>query len=144
MLVLPTYSLLSLCGFLDSLTGSINMAHITKGFLLHTDKHGCLVPGCHLIDKTINQNEQDVLPFKIHPNPVKGQLYILSRISSNEKHIIKIYDMNGVEIFRSLIDPVESDQYIVTLPSDINSGIHVLLIENSEGKKVFTQTIVVQ
>jgi hypothetical protein len=50
------------------------------GWILMTDKYGCLVSGCQLISSSENSPERDVLissPMKIYPNPTTNFINVL-------------------------------------------------------------------
>ena len=129
-----------------AMIGTFSDWHLKKfrSFLLHVDKEGCLIPGC---DDTISASDivdKKEKPFKIYPNPVGDQMYILSHIASQDRHAVVFYDMNGVVAHKSYIAPEVGGQYIVFLPSSFVSGMYVMHIQNADGQTIFSEKIVKQ
>jgi hypothetical protein len=66
-----------------------------QGWLLKLDKHGCLVPGCHLSD-TAEETNPPAASISIYPNPTSNYLnfYVQAPINVNDANI-RIVDSNG-------------------------------------------------
>ncbi len=85
---------LIVCG--QSVDYQDNAIYPQQGWLLKLDKHGCLVPGCHLTDDT----EESILQaasINIYPNPTSDYLnfYIHAPNRVNDDATIRIIDSNG-------------------------------------------------
>jgi len=105
-------------------------------YLIKTDSFGCLIPGCHLLVKTDNQDNfrQEEL-FDMYPNPVKNNLLILLSKLSADTGILSIYNINGLLIKKLNIKPDRGVQYIIKLP-ELIPGTYFINIEGQEYKWV--------
>ncbi len=67
---------------------------LTNAWLIKTDEHGCLVPGCHLTDSV--ELPEDLIVIELYPNPTSDYLniYYKQNILSNDAHF-QIVNMNG-------------------------------------------------
>lgn len=51
-------------------------------WLMKVDEHGCLVPGCHIIDD-VSEEEKEPIQIKLYPNPTTDFLNVFIREQSN-------------------------------------------------------------
>jgi hypothetical protein len=71
------------------------------GWLLMTDRFGCLVPGCQLISSTEESNEKSTLlssPMKIYPNPTSDFLNVLITTKLPGSAILHLVNASGQEV----------------------------------------------
>jgi hypothetical protein len=115
-----------------------------KGWLLHLDKDGCLVPGCGEFVKVENVINGKEKPFKIYPNPINEKFYLLSRISYNEKFTFTLFNLDGLKIKEAKIQPEAGVQYIFMIPDDIISGTYILSMSNEKGKLIQEEKLIIQ
>jgi hypothetical protein len=104
-----------------------------KGWLLHLDSEGCLVPGCDKVVSNKDIHSGVEKPFAIYPNPtVSNRLYFLSRISDQSKFNIELADLSGRVLHTSQFNPLQGTQYIMELPSELGNGEYILKIQGKE------------
>jgi len=114
-------------------------------WILHLDKDGCLVPGCNLInvlgqDLQTNVNEDR---FSIFPNPAVEDIYLLSKMSSNENFLIQLVSNAGSIIKKALFVPEKGFQY--TLPLDnIFPGMYHLIFTDPQTMQSESHTFIKQ
>ena len=83
-----------------------------QAWLLKLDKHGCLVPGCHLTDGA-GGTEQAEIELAIYPNPAVDYLNFQLRGGGfGKKGSFRIVNMDG-EIVREFTEGQAGDTYIV-------------------------------
>jgi hypothetical protein len=66
-----------------------------QGWLVKTDEHGCLVPGCHL---SVEEFEEQNGYFKLGPNPASSQGYLnvfYSEVQPLEQAVLTIINALG-------------------------------------------------
>ena len=104
--------------------------NIVKGWLLHLDSEGCLIPGC---DKVVNNTDIQSgkeKAFSIYPNPiVSSHLYLLSRIEDPLNFNIDLIDLSGRVMHTSHFKPQQGTQYFMELPSELGNGEYILKIQ---------------
>ncbi|MBK7811525.1 MAG: T9SS type A sorting domain-containing protein [Saprospiraceae bacterium] len=126
------YNTLVVCGRVSD--GSDAMI---KGWLLHLDSEGCLVPGC---DKVVNSTDIQTgkeKAFTVYPNPiVSGHLNLLSRISDQSKFTIELNDLSGKVLHTSHFNPHQGTQYLMQLPNDLLKGEYLLKIQGKAYNQV--------
>ncbi len=120
------------------------LEQVVKGWLLHLDKDGCLVPGCGEIVKNENIQSGKEKAFKIYPNPVQDKFYILSRIASNDNYKISICNLQGKKIKETKIKPEVGVQYIFMIPDDLLSGTYIFNISDLKGKLIQEEKLIIQ
>ncbi|MFK7773919.1 MAG: T9SS type A sorting domain-containing protein [Saprospiraceae bacterium] len=131
-------SSLLLCGQSVDLLGDFPQ----QGWLLKLDKHGCLVPGCHLDTSTENPLSIIQATVKIYPNPTRDYLNVYYK-SKREKRegIFRLVDMQGTVIL-SFIATQNDTTYMIDLEK-YSSGIYFLqYLEN--GQLSQTEKIIIQ
>ena len=114
-------------------TGVFGLGHVWQ---VKLDQHGCLEPGCHLIEDTIDNVVQIIglqNSLTVFPNPVKDKLYISG--IANET-LVEVFSVDGRKLSEVVIN---SD---TSLTFNLNNGIYLLKMF-SEGKTI-TKKIVVQ
>ncbi|MBK6351945.1 MAG: T9SS type A sorting domain-containing protein [Saprospiraceae bacterium] len=126
------YNTLVVCGRVGD-----GLDQVTRGWLLHLDSEGCLVPGC---DKAVSNSDihsGKVKAFSVYPNPlVSSHLFLLSKISDQSKFNIELIDISGKVLHTSHFNPQQGAQYIIELPSEFDNGDYILKIQG----KNFQQT----
>ncbi len=110
-------------------------------WLLHVDSSGCLVPGCDKLVKTSDLNIVRKNTVEIYPNPVQDKLYILSRMNSYGSVRMNLHNLKGDIILQNKILLKEGVQYIVDIPTSLNSGIYVLSMIDDKGKVLFEEKV---
>jgi len=106
---------------------------VTRGWLLHLDSEGCLVPGCDKIvsNKDIHSDKEKA--FIIYPNPiVSSHLYLLSKIGDQSKVILELFDLSGKVLHTSHFNPQLGTQYFIEIPTDLPNGEYILKIQGKE------------
>lgn len=136
----PTsFNTIVVCGRVsDTLDRSI------KGWLLHLDKDGCLVPGCSEFVKNEDIQSGKEKAFKLYPNPVLGKFYLLSRISLNEELRFSIINLQGQKLKDTKIKPEVGVQYIFRIPDDLLSGNYILNISDQKGRLIQAEKLIIQ
>ncbi|MDQ3141764.1 MAG: T9SS type A sorting domain-containing protein [Bacteroidota bacterium] len=126
------YNTLVVCGRVsDRADGMI------KGWLLHLDSEGCLVPGCDKVVSNADIHSGKEKAFTVYPNPiVSDHLYLLSRISDQSKFTLELIDLSGKVLHSTHFNPQQGTQYFMQLPSDLLGGEYVLKIQGKEYKQV--------
>ncbi|MFD1553588.1 hypothetical protein DNU06_16050 [Putridiphycobacter roseus] len=101
------------------------------GWLVKTDKHGCLVPGCEEFDTAGKPpvKPKSEIGLKIFPNPANDELYIYyaSQIA-HENVIAYLYNVNG-QIVKQWAITSNYTTYMLDV-SSFSKGIYVLKIAN--------------
>ncbi len=106
---------------------------VIKGWLLHLDSEGCLVPGCDKVVGNADIHSGKEKAFSINPNPiVSGDLYILSRISDQSKFTLELIDLSGKVLHSTHFNPQQGTQYFMQLPAELLSGEYLLKIQGNE------------
>lgn len=122
------YNTLVVCGRVGD-----GQDQVTRGWLLHLDSEGCLVPGCNKIvsNKDIHSGKEKA--FAIYPNPlVSSHLYLLSRIGDQSKVILELFDLSGKVLHTSHFNPQLGTQYFIEIPTDLPNGEYILKIQGKE------------
>ena len=103
---------LILCG--ESRDGTNETLPPQQGWLLKLDKHGCLIPGCHLTDGA-EEIEGVEIELAIYPNPAVDYLNFQLRGGGfGKKGSFRIVNMDG-EIVREFTEGQAGDTYIVPM-----------------------------
>jgi len=106
------------------------------GWVIKTDEHGCIVPGCHV---GVLENEATAA-FKLYPNPARDivNLY-LETDQSRPRGTITIHDLQGREV-KNFPAPQNETTYIIDI-SMLPAGLYV--VSYSDGEVRFTERLVV-
>lgn len=107
-------------------------------WLLKTDKHGCLVPGCHLSD-AIDPSQEDLGRVKTFPNPTSDHLYVDYQADRPRAVQVRLLDLEG-RLVRQTQGKDQSVTYIF-LVADLPAGIYLLQVE-VEGRVVYGEKVV--
>ncbi len=126
--------------------GAINdkVSRKIRPWVLHLDSDGCLVPGCN----TVSTNEENITAsnkdyFKIYPNPVSKELYLLSTITSNDPVNISVVSNDGIVLKMRDFNPLKGYQYLLPV-SDLASGIYHLILTNPKTNQTESHTFIRQ
>lgn len=129
------YNTLVVCGRVSD--GSDGMI---KGWLLHLDSEGCLVPGCGKVVNNTDIESGKEKSFNIYPNPiVSSYLCLLSNIGDPSKFNIEIKDLSGRTFHTTFFNPQQGSQYIMELPANLPNGEYILHIQGkgySQAEKI--------
>ena len=102
-----------------------------RSWLLQTDTHGCIIPGCEKIVSTKDIQEGKARAFELYPNPVvNDRIYLISRVSTEDKARISIIDLQGKLIKSMSLQLEEGVQYLIDLPQEIQAGEYIFRIES--------------
>ena len=104
-------------------------------WLVKTDRHGCIVPGCQEEVSTMQLPPEEA-HILLWPNPASDWLYVFQK--AEERHIYHILDMNGRIIRR--FEGSMPDETLMIDVSGLKPGSYVLTVETESGKsarKVF-------
>lgn len=100
-----------------------------KGWLLHVDADGCLVPGCNDKVNTMDQKMEVKTAFKIYHNPNNPKMvYILSEVETSDNYELRLLDIQGHPIKSTTLRPYKGMQYILELEQSLQSGTYVVQI----------------
>jgi hypothetical protein len=89
------------------------------------------------IPKYVSVNSNEAIQFSIFPNPCKEILHIAS--TSNQNITAKLYDSSG----RLVLHQTGHEKYTLHI-KDLKSSIYLMIIEDSAGKILKTEKIIVQ
>ncbi len=122
---------------MGGIAGDRDQNYAVRAWLLHLDSDGCLVPGCNTVISTNDIISKKEKAFVAYPNPSSsGKIYLLSRISSNEKYNLSLLNLQGIEIYKSEFLPMEGAQYFIDIPEKINPGEYILQIKNKSNVQI--------
>lgn len=122
------YNTLVVCGRVGD-----GQDQVTRGWLLHLDSEGCLVPGCDKVVDTKDIHSGNGKAFEIYPSPiVSNHLYLLSRIGDQSKVILELFDLSGKVLHSSHFYPQLGSQYFMEVPTDLRNGEYILNIRGKE------------
>ncbi len=111
---------------------------LQQAWIVKVDQHGCLVPGCHLIDDV--ESPQIDVQISLYPNPTRDYLNIFYYHPNHRgKVTYQIVDIQG-RVLRSFERSRNNITHMISL-GDLVSGQYFLRLENEEGK-VVTRTFV--
>jgi hypothetical protein len=93
---------------------------LQRAWIVKTDEHGCVVPGCHLVSSTIDL-QKDPFQLKLYPNPV----------SASSGGYLNVYfyhpDLQGEAIFQ-LTDA--SGKVCLSFKSSLGDVTHMVPMSN--------------
>lgn len=120
------YNTIAICG-----VASDRINEKLRSWLLQTDTHGCIIPGCEKIVSTKDIQEGKARAFELYPNPViNDRIYLISRVSTEDKARISIIDLQGKLIKSMSLQLEEGVQYLIDLPQEIQAGEYIFRIES--------------
>jgi hypothetical protein len=113
-----------------------------RGWLLKLDKHGCLVPGCHLDTSTDDPLSITQTIVKIYPNPTSDYLNVYYRNKTGKgEGLFQLVDIQGRVVF-SFGATQRDTTYMIDL-GNYSSGIYFLQYLE-DGRLSKTEKIVIQ
>jgi hypothetical protein len=122
---------------MGGIAGDRDQNYAVRAWLLHLDSDGCLVPGCNTTINTKDIIDKKDKAFVVYPNPSSsGKIYLLSRISSNEKYNLSLLNLQGIEIYKNEFLPMEGAQYFIEIPEKIKPGEYILQIKNKSNVQI--------
>lgn len=122
---------------MGGIAGDRDQNYAVRAWLLHLDSDGCLVPGCNTTINTKDIIDKKDKAFVVYPNPSSsGKIYLLSRISFNEKYNLSLLNLQGKEIYKTEFLPMEGGQYFLDIPEKIKPGEYILQIKNKSNVQI--------
>ncbi len=110
---------------------------VIKGWLLHLDSDGCLIPNCGKKVNVEDIKSGNEKAFRMYPNPVMNDcINILSHVSENDESKIELMTIDGRLIKSTKFRPSEQMQYVLELDSDIPSGNYLIKINGRNYSQV--------
>ena len=124
------------------------------GWLVKTDKHGCLVPGCEIYDNVIpidttifviDTNNTDTTqtttpPNMLYPNPATTELYYYHQGSSASPFNVFIYDLQG-QVVQQFTVSGNNITYIIDI-SQLASAIYIFKVISDSGEVIMSEKFV--
>ena len=111
-----------MAGYSNAQTGGA----FQQGYIVKTDEHGCVVPGCHIIEEdtttTINLLSEVKMTLKLYPNPTPDVLNIFFRYPQAARGIFRIIDVEG-KVVRTFNGTAEEVTHVVSL-DDLVDGVY--------------------
>ena len=111
-------------------SGLSGLGHV---WLVKLDQHGCLEPGCHLIEDTTDNIVQIIglqNSLKVFPNPVRDnftlQIELPPEFSPPSSSVIKIIDMNGREVKQIQLNNIGHQHTEQINVSELATGAYTL------------------
>ncbi|MDX1349854.1 MAG: T9SS type A sorting domain-containing protein [Putridiphycobacter sp.] len=113
------------------------------GWLVKTDKHGCLVPGCEQYDGLdIPENKKPEIGLKLYPNPASNELYVYYASGNhNANNQVTLYNLQGQAILNFAL-ATNNTTYMVDV-SQLPKGVYVLQVTD-EISVLKTEKVVVE
>ncbi len=94
---------------------------------------------CKDVEVILTDTEEKSITSKriqINNHPAGNVIYFLSQFNEINNYLLKIFDLQGREIFQYSFQPVSGKQYIVEIPEQLSSGIYTLGVFDENGKMV--------
>ncbi|PZE15783.1 hypothetical protein DNU06_16045, partial [Putridiphycobacter roseus] len=113
------------------------------GWLLKTDKHGCLVPGCEQFDDlSVAETGLPQIGLKLYPNPASNELYVYY---ANANHLqstqATLFNSQGQQVMQFSVN-TNNTTYMIDV-SKFAKGLYVLQV--SDGNSVLkTEKLVLE
>jgi len=112
------------------------------GWLVKTDKHGCLVPGCEEYDDlNVSQTDLPEIGLKVYPNPASKELYVYYSNPIHSKKVnASLYNSNGQEVlsfnmstnnttYMLDVTTLLKGIYFLKVSSDVSQGVEKIIVE---------------
>ncbi|MDX1349837.1 MAG: T9SS type A sorting domain-containing protein [Putridiphycobacter sp.] len=103
------------------------------GWLVKTDKHGCIVPGCEQFDGlSVSETELPEIGLSVFPNPANNELFVYyaNGNHSNLTHAV-LFNIQGQQVMQF---PITSNNTTYMLDvSSLAKGVYVLQVADSSG-----------
>jgi len=113
------------------------------GWLVKTDKHGCLVPGCEQFDGlSIGDLEVPEIGLSLYPNPANNELFVYYANSNhNNSTEAALFNIQGQQVMQF---PISSNNTTYMLDvSNLGKGVYVLQVADNSGL-LKTEKVVVE
>lgn len=133
-----------LCG--DSSDGTSEQLPYQQGWLLKVDQHGCLVPGCHLLDTDTEETDiPNPMRLTVHPNPVVDYLNFQFRglTTPLRDGWVRLYDTNGrvvASVELSIVQP--GDTFVLPI-YERAAGHYLLRYESADGNTNISKSVII-
>lgn len=101
---------------------------LQQGWLLKVDEHGCLVPGCHLLDATEDlYPAKETLYLQLYPNPATTHVYAIldTPTPTQADQQLRLLDMQGRVVQSWPVQP-QADLTHVLPVGHLQNGVYVL------------------
>ncbi|MBK7340485.1 MAG: T9SS type A sorting domain-containing protein [Saprospiraceae bacterium] len=140
----PSYHIAQSPGGGILVVGSIHDERIGKirAYMMYLDEEGCLVPGCNETTSSEQVEKNRERFFRIHPNPVSDQLYLLSHYEGEEVIHLNFYTIDGVLVCSRSYHNRKYDQVFWSL-DDLNTGSYVIQITDHKGRVLQTEKLII-
>lgn len=113
-----------------------------QAWLLKLDGHGCLIPGCHLLDD-VDENVVSPLQLAIYPNPTSDYLnFQLQNDQPIKGSQFRIVDMDGSVVRSFQVDTQTNDLYITPV-WNWAEGMYLLQFLGGDGNMVISEKFIV-
>jgi hypothetical protein len=112
---------------------------VTDAWVIKTDTHGCVVPGCYLKDGLVQLLNPEAL-LNIYPNPANQVININVTDATAKLSQVFLYDMLGNEIKKLSIALTSSNCKIQT--DNLNSGNYFVVIELQSGERAVKKVLI--
>ncbi len=111
-----------------------------KPWILHLNSDGCLIPDCKEYVSTKEIESDKDISFKLHPNLVRNELYLFSRISAKNLHM-QLINLQGKVLLQNKLSVESGVQYIIDIPSDIPSSSYLFRMVDAKGDILLNKKI---
>lgn len=113
-----------------------------QAWLLKLDQHGCLVPGCHLLDD-VDEKIENPLQLSIYPNPTTDYLNFQLRSSGILKNgTFHIINANGQLVKEFQMNVRAGDTFVVPV-WDWPGGVYFLQYLDRSGKARLSEKFII-
>lgn len=113
-----------------------------QAWLLKLDQHGCLVPGCHLLDDVGETMETDI-ELAIYPNPTTDYLNFQLRGRQLPKEgVVRIVDANGRVVESQVVPRVNIEDTFIVPVRDWAVGAYFLQYLDGENEVVVSEKFI--
>jgi len=107
---------------------------LSKTWLIKLDKHGCLEPGCHLIEEDSANHITQIIglqnSLKVFPNPVRDrftlEINLPPEFSPPSGSVLKLLDINGREVKQIELSNMSHSHTEKIDVSDLPTGTYTL------------------
>ncbi len=126
----------------ESRDGTLETLPPQQAWLLKLDQHGCLVPGCHLLDG-VGETLEPSIKLAIYPNPTSDYLnFQLRNNGHSKKGTFQIVDANGRLAEAFPFNGHAGDTFILPV-WDWAAGVYYLQYLDWEGGVVVSEKFIV-
>ncbi|MFN8863911.1 MAG: T9SS type A sorting domain-containing protein, partial [Flavobacteriales bacterium] len=109
-------------------------------WILKTDEHGCLIPGCHVSVEELERQEQS---FLVGPNPASDRLniYLPGEVTRTHHTQFRLTDLTG-KLIREFSADTGSTTYMLDV-SEYPTGVYLVSLV-IDGQRIKTERVVVE